>query len=72
MNVTLPLEQMTTADKLRAMEALWVDLSRHAEEIPSPAWHEEVLKAREEKRKSGQEQPMDWEAAKRELRARLT
>jgi len=25
------------------MEYLWNDLYRHAEEVPSPAWHGEVL-----------------------------
>jgi hypothetical protein len=27
----LPLDQMTTEEKLRAMEALWADLSRNAD-----------------------------------------
>ena len=71
MDITLPLDQMTTEEKLRAMEALWADLSRHEEDLPSPAWHEEVLKEREERIKSGQETFIDWETAKQELRDRL-
>ena len=71
MEITLPLDQMTTAEKLRAMEALWADLSRREEEFQSPAWHEDVLKEREEKIKSGQEKFIDWETAKKELRDRL-
>ncbi len=62
---------MTTAEKLRAMEALWADLSRHEENLQSPAWHEQVLKEREERVKSGQEKFQDWEVAKQELRDRF-
>jgi hypothetical protein len=71
MDITLPLDQMTTAEKLRAMEALWADLSRHEEEIQSPAWHQQVLHEREERVRSGQESFMDWETAKQQLRDRL-
>ena len=53
------------------MEALWADLSRD-ESFESPAWHEQVLKEREERVRSGQETFEDWEAAKKRLRDRLT
>jgi len=72
MDITLPLDQMTTAEKLRAMEALWADLSRHEEEIESPPWHEQILKEREDRVRSGQETLIDWETAKKQLRDRLT
>jgi hypothetical protein len=65
MNAALPLEKMTVAEKLQAMEELWADLSRD-ESFESPAWHEKVLKER-----AGQKNFMDWEAAKKQLRARL-
>ncbi|HEY4417371.1 MAG TPA: addiction module protein [Verrucomicrobiae bacterium] len=64
MTVTLPLEQMTVAEKLQAMEQLWADLSR-TDNLESPAWHEAVLRER-----SGQSDFVDWETAKKELRAR--
>jgi hypothetical protein len=63
---------MTTAENLRAMEALWADLSRNEESIQSPAWHGQVLEEREARVKSGQERFIDWEVAKQELRDRLT
>jgi hypothetical protein len=69
--VTLPLDRMTIADKLRAMEALWADLSRDETQIESPAWHAEVLKEREEKIKSGAESFVDWETGKKQLRNKL-
>ena len=47
MPVELQIERMTLEEKLRAMEALWADLSRHEEQIPSPAWHQQILQDRE-------------------------
>ena len=72
MSITLPLEQMTTAEKLRVMEDIWADLTRSEQEFESPAWHESVLREREERVRSGDETPVDWEMAKKELRDRLT
>ncbi len=65
MNVVLPLDKMTVAEKLQAMEDLWADLSRD-ETFESPAWHQDVLRER-----AGQNDFMDWETAKAQLRARL-
>jgi hypothetical protein len=69
MSITLPLGEMTTAEKLDVMEALWKDLSRDESNLPSPDWHRDVLKEREARRQAGGEPPIDWEAAKRELRS---
>jgi hypothetical protein len=71
MDIILPLEQMTTAEKLQVMEALWADLSRNEQEIESPAWHQQVLRERDERVRSGQESFIDWETAKQQLRDRL-
>jgi hypothetical protein len=71
MEAILPLDKMTVAEKLRAMEALWTDLSRNEAQIESPAWHGDVLHDREAKIKSGAETFMDWETAKKQLRDRL-
>ena len=65
MNAVLPLDKMTVAEKLQAMEELWADLSRD-DSFASPAWHEGVLKER-----AGQNDFVDWETAKEQLRARL-
>jgi hypothetical protein len=71
METVLPLERMTTAEKLRAMEALWADLSRNADAFDSPAWHGDVLREREKRVEEGKEPYIDWETAKKELRDRL-
>jgi len=46
--------------------------SRNEAQLESPAWHEGVLRDREDKIKSGAEKFMDWEAAKKQLRDKLT
>jgi hypothetical protein len=58
---------MTTEEKLQAMEALWADLTRNEEQFDSPAWHEQVLKEREQRIKAGQESFIDWEIAKKDI-----
>jgi len=68
MEVTLPLAQMSTAEKLRVMETLWTDLSRNEEKFESPAWHEDVLRERDKNFQSGKEKPINWETAKASLR----
>lgn len=70
MDVVLPLDRMTTEEKLRAMEALWADLTRNAEDFESPAWHADVLREREQRIAEGKETFIDWEEAKRQLRER--
>lgn len=70
MSKTLQLEAMSTAEKLRAMEAIWEDLSRNESDIKSPEWHGEVLRDREARYKVGKESAVDWETAKKRLRNR--
>jgi hypothetical protein len=66
--MTLALAEMTTADKLRAMEEIWDDLLRTPEPIPSPAWHGDVLRARESRVREGKSHYGDWTRAKRRIR----
>jgi hypothetical protein len=53
MDVVLPLDKMTTAEKLQAIERLWDDLSRIPEDVTSPAWHEKVLADRMQRLRDG-------------------
>jgi hypothetical protein len=70
MKTELPLDRMTTAEKLRAMEALWADLTRNPEQFESPEWHGAVLQERAQRVKDGGESFIDWETAKKQLRDR--
>ena len=69
--VTLPLEKMTVAEKLRVMETLWDDLTRNEGRFESPKWHGDVLRERAARVKQGKESFMDWETAKKQLRKRV-
>jgi hypothetical protein len=71
MEITLPLENMTIAEKLRVMETLWRDLTRDEEQLESPKWHGEVLRERAARVEQGKESFMDWETAKTQLRNRV-
>ncbi|MCX6880000.1 MAG: addiction module protein [Verrucomicrobia bacterium] len=60
--------RLPRVEKLRLMEALWDDLSHEGVEVDSPSWHEAVLRETEQRVVSGEEAPLDWDAAKRHLR----
>ena len=69
-NIVLPLAEMTVAEKLELMETIWADLSRDPDEIPSPAWHGEVLRERQRQLDVGEVEYLDWEDVKADLRRR--
>ena len=72
MDITLPLDQMTRAEKLRAMEALWDDLCRREEDVPVPQWHKDLLDERERLVEQGNARFIDWETAKKRISERTT
>lgn len=71
MTISLPLDEMAVEEKLQLMEAIWDDLSRHADEMEPPAWHGKVLKELEAAIDRGEETFEDWETAKRRIRDSL-
>jgi len=71
MAISLPLDKMSTEDKISAMENIWDDLCRKADEIPSPPWHNKILQQREEHAQKGTDVFIDWETAKKNIRESL-
>ena len=71
MNIIAQLDQLTAAEKIRTMEYLWDGLCRHADEVPSPAWHADVLAQREQTVADGSAVFRDWEAEKSRIRDSL-
>lgn len=69
MQTSLPLNEMTTTEKLVVINQIWDDLMRNPNDIPSPEWHREVLSARAERVKNGEAQFKDFESVKSELRS---
>jgi len=66
MMTTIIPENMTTAEKLSAMEVLWNNLCEHSS-LESPDWHKDVLDSRELQLKNNSQQPIEWEIAKQQL-----
>ena len=70
--VDLPLSKLSVAQKLYLMETLWADLTRDEKKLKSPAWHESVLKDREEVYAAGKITVSDWEQAKKRIRKKTS
>ncbi len=66
----LAIKEMSWDEKLRTMEELWESLSCEESRLQSPAWHQETLRKTTARHEAGQEKPIDWAAAKHELRKR--
>ena len=58
-------------EKLKIIEMLWADLAADADSWASPAWHVEKLRKTEAAFAAGEVEVLDWQAAKKELRARF-
>lgn len=65
--MNISISQMTTAEKIRAMEEIRDDLCHHAEMDP-PSWHQDILSQREESLSKGAEGFIDWDTAKKRIR----
>lgn len=70
MVVAIHLNKMTVSDKLRALEDIWDDLRRTPEDVPSPSWHADVIRAREKRIREGKSRFADWADAKRRIKER--
>jgi hypothetical protein len=71
-SMNLPLKDMTIEEKLAAMELLWDDLARSPEAVESPNWHKDILDERRQMVADGKTQFTDWNAAKSEIRKKLS
>ena len=64
----LKLEEMTTSQKLMAMEELWEDMSKNLDdEIFTPKWHKTVLQERENQLENGEATFENFDTVKEEL-----
>ena len=70
MTVTIPLEKMTTEEKLQALEDIQNDLQRDEESVPLPQWHTDELKKHESQIREGKSTFSDWDEAKQRIRDR--
>lgn len=72
MRISLPLKEMTTAEKIRVMEEIWADLSGSDSGFAPPKWHREILEERRKGVLEGRQKFTDWEKAKKEIRDRVS
>ncbi len=66
--VDLDISELTLAQKLNLMESIWDNITQNDSALKSPAWHETVLKDREDVLASGKANVSDWEKAKERIR----
>lgn len=67
MSIELPLDTMSVAEKLEAMEAIWASLCSNPSDLSSPEWHEKILSERRQRLATGQATVSDWSEAKQRL-----
>lgn len=67
-----PLSELSLSEKLDLMESLWADLTKDEKAFKSPAWHETVLKDREEAFAAGKVTASDWEEAKKRIQKKVS
>ena len=67
MSITLPLDEMSTLERIQTMEELWDALCHEKNEIKSPAWHEDILINRKEKIESDSAELLTIEDLKKQF-----
>ena len=70
--VEIPLSTLSLAEKLDLMESLWADLTRDEKKLESPAWHENVLRDREEALQAGKVTISNWESDKKRIKKNVS
>ena len=68
--IDLPLDQMTLEEKLQLAEKIWANITEHHDDLPSPAWHEDVLRERLRQVEAGEAHFIPLEEAMENLRRR--
>lgn len=71
MSFEIDINQMSVSEKLLMMELLWDDLCQTESEITSPLGHESVLLERKNIIRDGNDDFIDWDRAKQELRLKI-
>ena len=69
MSISLQLDKMTVLEKLRTIEEIWKNLTQFSDSIPTPAWHKDVLLARQGRVEEGSSHFSDWSLARDRIRS---
>lgn len=68
MNLMQSIHELPVNEKLQIMEYLWQELSEGGVNYKSPEWHKNALEKTEVRMAQGEEELLDWDKAKRDLR----
>ena len=71
MQTNLPLNTMSTEEKLQVINDLWESIAHAPGEVSSPPWHGEVRVERAKRIEKGCAKFTDWDTAKQEVTDRL-
>ncbi|OAI17899.1 hypothetical protein A1359_05485 [Methylomonas lenta] len=69
--INAELRQLPAIEKLKLIEALWHDLLDNENDVPALAWHQKELQVTEAAYNAGDVEAVDWQQAKKALRARF-
>jgi hypothetical protein len=70
-NADISLDGLSNLQKLNLMERIWSDLSRRPEQLPSPAWHGDVLERRRQSVLNGESDFENWDDVRERLLGRF-
>ena len=70
--VNLPLSEMTVAEKLDLIEAIWDDVTKDEQSLEPPSWHADVLRDRQKALEAGKAKVCDWDEAKQRIRKNVS
>lgn len=71
MQLAIPLQKMSVTDKLQAIEEIWADLIRESTDVPTPAWHGDVLRVRKQRVMDGTARFLEVDDAKKAVREQV-
>lgn len=63
------IRKLPMQEKLALLEAVWAEISPEPDELEVPQWHKDLLDDRELALREGRTEVLDWEDAKRQIRA---
>jgi putative addiction module component (TIGR02574 family) len=72
--ITVPppgFDDLPVEEQIDYVQALWRRIATRSDDIPSPAWHFELLEKRRESLESDADPGRPWEDVRRDLHARL-
>ena len=70
-NADISIDGLSAQQKISLMERIWSDLSQRPEELPTPAWHGDILERRRQSVLSGETDFENWDDVKKRLLSRF-